>query len=420
MNLVIKKDGLLEKIILLLMLLQIMIVRWMDLSLYFSYIVIALFLVHLFCNYKKYFRMKLTMLSSLIFLAYFWINTVTNGGSKDIGIMNFKMIAPSIFMLLFVSYILRYRIEVVREFVNNSIWFLNLYYIINVPVLLLELNGNIALAGKHPPEAFNTMFEDMISGLLGYNGTPVLALFCAFMTIINMYKLGNMKNSWRKNLYCLYIILISGFMLWISTKNDNKSVILIVFLFVIAYLFFAYNNKINRLHWKKIMNVLKYALIVTVVTFVSYNLLMQIDMFNSIITKIFDRINEGISLGSKAAGSAERIGGVVAILSDIPHRMLGYGLGKYTWRQGNAFGFFHFGQNDLSAFLFIGGMLFVVLLLWLVYVSFNSIRKSMMHSVVLLAIFLILLLYTQVLTEVSSMYIYLYFVILCYLKIETS
>lgn len=409
----IRKKDILDKTLFFMLIIQVMAIRWMNYTLRYSYVFLILFLIHFLVHIKGYYKLGKGFVSFLIILVYFWISASQN---TSVGLQNFKMILPSICSFLFVGYLINNRKYMVSNYFYKCALIFNIYYLINIPVLLMELGGNLSLAGKHPAGVTNPMKEDLICGLLGYNGTPLLGLYIAFMTTLNTDICKKIRRQNFRLVFAVYNISVLAFMLWISTQNDNKACFLLIILFVAIYALFDVYTGSSKSIVTKIKGVTKYLLSTVIGLFLIYNILIRIDATNKIIVSIIRWVTEGFNLGAKATGSAERMGAIVYILNDPIHRFFGYGLGNYTWRQNNAFGFYHFGQNDLSVFLILGGIIFTALILFMIYCLVKENTKSVLLSVAFLILSLILMIYTQLLTEYSSMCILLFFYVLCSLK----
>lgn len=408
-----RKKDILDIIIFLMLIVQVMATRWMNYTIRYSYVFLVLFFFHFVSRMKGYNRIGKGFVCFLLVLIYFWSSASEN---ISVGLQNFKMLFPSICAFLFVSYMMSNRKGTMAILFYKCAWIFNIYYFINIPVLILELGGNLSLAGKHPDGIFNPMKEDLISGLLGYNGTPILGLYIAFMTVLNIDLFKKIKEQSYRILFAVYNIIVFVFMFWISTKNDNKACFLLVILFVAIYILFNIYTGVSRSIVSKIKGIAKYLIVTVLGLCLTYNILIRIDATNKTISSLMVRVTEGLNLGAKATGSAERIGAIVYILNDPLHRLFGYGLGNYAWRQSNAFGFYHFGQNDLSVFLILGGIVFATLNLFMIYYLVKENTKSILLAAVVVILSLVLMIYTQLMTEFSSTCILLFFYILCCLK----
>lgn len=407
------KQDLLEKVLYLMLIVQVMGIRWLNLTRRYSYIFLLLLLFQFISRIRGYRKIAKGFFWFLIILVYFWYSAYNN---TSVGMQNFKLFFPSLCVFVFVGYLIGNRKETLSRFFYKCAWLFNVYYFVNIPALMIELGGNLALAGKHPDGVVNPMKEDLICGLLGYNGTPLLGLYTAFMTVLNIDIYGKIKNKNYRVAFGVYNIIVLAFMLWISTKNDNKTCFLLIALFVAIYKLYDVYRGVSQTTVDKIKGIAKYIIFAIASICVVYNVLIRIEATNKILTSIMTRITEGLDLGAKATGSAERIGAVVYILGDPIHHMLGYGLGNYTWRQNGAFGFYHFGQNDLSVFLMLGGIVFVALILLMIYFITMDNIKSNLLATVMVVLFLILMTYTQLVTEFSSTCILAFFYTLCCLK----
>lgn len=413
MNLKISKRDFVEYVILIALVFQIFIVKWLDLTIRYSYIIIFLLFFHFILNLKRYGKLSSVLFTLFLIIIYVLLNVKLLGKSQNILNNNLKMILPSLFILPFVSYMLVYKRKVIEKFLLKSILIFNLYYIINIPVIIFELKGMTSLAGRHPSNIRYTLIEDMGSGLLGYYGTPILGLFFAFMMIYNMYYSRYIGNKNKRRIFKAYNILMFICMIWLSTQNDNKGAIFISFIFIGVYKFFTNIDNLDKKITSKVINTLKYTLSVCIAGGISFWIISKIPALNSAFEAIIARVQEGIDLGVKATGSAERIGALVFILTDSEHKYFGYGIGNYGWRQSNAFGLYNFGQSDLSVLIILGGIVLLLLLLLILFFTFLSSSKNICLSTVLVVFFAILNIYTQVITEPSAMYIFVLFSFVC-------
>ena len=410
-------ENILENSIFFIMIFEIVIGRWLFLSRPLSYLLSMLILAHFVINFYGYMRMKFSLFSMMMVILYFFINNRVCHGSSEILMSNLKIIIPSLLSLLFVSYELRNEKSFLFSKINFTGILLNIYYVINVPVLLLQLRGNTSLSGIHPEGVMNTMSEDLISGLLGYNGTPVLALFICFMFFFNLFLIKRTEDHLLKIVFHLYNFLMTLFMAWISINNDNKFVFILFVIFGIVYFIF-YSNFAKEDILEKLKKIFPVTFLLLVSGFIIYGLVKHLTFLNEIVSKIFLRIQEGVMLAEKATGSAERIGGIIFALKDEEFAFWGRGLGEVTWRQPHAFGFYHFGQSDLSVFLILGGIILVALISIFLFSSFKVYEKISLESILMSIMILTLMTYTQVFTEYSFMYLTLFFVILCYLNLQ--
>lgn len=409
----ISKKDFIENLILIGIILQIFIVRWLDYTIFFSYVMVSLLFFHFVKNLKRYTKLLYIWISLCLIIVYVLLNTKFLGMLPNVLSNNLKMILPSIFILPFLSYMFVYKRQLIKKFLLKNIFLFNLYYIINIPIIILELNGMVWLAGMHPSNVSYTLIEDMGSGLLGYYGTPILGLFFAFMTVYNLYYSNHIKNKKNRKIFNIYNSVMFTCMIWLSTQNDNKGAIFIAFVFIGVYTFFTNSSYYNKKLISRLTDISKYFIGVVSGGCLLFLIISKIPSLNSVFVALVARVQEGINLGIKATGSAERIGSLVFILTDVSHKCFGYGIGNFGWRQPNAFGFYNFGQSDLSVLIILGGIVFLFLLLMTLFLVLLFSSKKIFLSVILVLFFVILNIYTQVITEPSSMYIFILFCFVC-------
>lgn len=120
----------------------------------------------------------------------------------------------SIFLaIIYVFNLLKRRKDFLFDFLNQKVTLFNIYLYISIPFILLQANGQYWLAGNSNG-AVNPLGIDLICGLFGFNGTPMMALFVAFAMVLNFdYYCFRCKES-QKSLFLLLVIPLFIFIVY--------------------------------------------------------------------------------------------------------------------------------------------------------------------------------------------------------------
>ena len=416
MKIYLKRDAVLDQIILVIMMLQVMIFRWLGIQDEINIVLLILIALSFLSRYRIALK-QLAILFLLVFGAYQFLNYLILGGNTRFLMRNGYRTIKSIVFIVYLSFLFRYKRQVCIGFLRNLFWVLNLYMLINIPVLLLQLNGHYSLAAYHKFYDLSTasanFYKDLTSGLFGRYGTPCLAFYAVFLAIYN-YMYGKTWVSKRyKAFLSVYNIIILIFNLIMATLNDNKGLYIVFAIIIMLLYLFLENARIIRrfgssrgafikVATRAILFIILFG--VVVVALYKYSPGFRTNIANMLLQKIY----EGISLGNDVKGGGERLGMIVFILSTPSKLLLGYGLGNYS-PTADTLGFLHFGLADFGTYLCLGGLVYIVLLFLIVYkaIDFDS-RKSL--SILTLITVIIFSIYTQVFSNTSTticmMYIY--------------
>ena len=384
-----------EKIILSALFLQIFMMEWLGVSRRFSFIITGIILLYVFkCIFTK--KLKPGIWAVLFaYLLYFTIQPLLDGFKFDVFYINIKSLSGTIPVICF-FYFVGNRLSILESFLKKIFYIINAYIVINIPVIIAQINGHLELSGRHTEE--NPFECDLICGLFGYNGTPMLGIFlCFFFIYDHWYYKKYMKRKY-KVIYMVYYLLLLAFFLYLPIINDNKG---FYFAFVLVFLLYILSSQKN---YKKIVARIKgYQKIVIAVAamiialFAAYNFF---EPFKDIVNKSFRIISNGI--GSTSAGqSSQRFSIINYFFQSDVNKLLGYGIGYCEWREKNGFGFTRFGLSDLGPFFLLGGITFVCLLCVFLFITLCRMNRSRLLSVGEILFFVFLLLYTQPATNCS-------------------
>lgn len=279
----------------------------------------------------------------------------------------------------------------------------NIWGIMNMIVLTIQ----IYVKGFMMPSSWlsmNRYYEDLCSGLYGFNGTHKLGIYMTFLFIYNHYY-GEFEAATKdkKKIY-LYNILLLGWHFILSTQNDNMTIYMLTAIFFAAYLFL-------NMYWRngslsgKMMKWLKYAMIVgAVIVFVLCIPVVR----NFVLSEVLERIQKlGGITSTNANGSTERLSILLYSFENGFGYKLGKGIGYYSLSgdmETNAgLGFLHFGISSMSSMVYLMGLwfyLFFVFWISKIYQRLTRGSEDMFFTVILL-IMLFITFYTTNLTSIT-------------------
>lgn len=412
MKLEIKRNDLLDFFIYIIVIFDILIFRWLGVTSFVNVILLILVTVAILKSIVQRLNLNLLLYFFMIPL-YFFINIRVTSTSFLEAINNFKEILLPLLFIMYYSILIRYKSATIKYFINKSFSIFNLFAIINIPIILLQVSGIYAFNG--PLQDIVVGSSDVGSGLFGANGTPQLALFSAFIIIYNFYYAT--KNNSHNKIIIIYNIILAICYMILSMMNDNKFfyVILFVYLFIFFVNNFLLANRNSNVN-TKISNVITRMVPLLILLIGLIVFLYSFTQVGNSIDQMMHDVQIGIEKTYLVQGSNERFGMLSFILQDTAHKWIGYGIGYATWTTPFTFGFAHFGQSNLGSFLCLGGILFgIVILFYVGKCVFNCVYNKVI-AILFLMIILILSTYTQIFTSLTLMGNVLLFLSLCGIK----
>ncbi len=413
MSLRVNRKDIVDYCILWLMMLHVMIIRWLSLTGRFNLVLLALFLYWILKDTVKFVKNRGIIWLGLI-LAYAVYNYMTHGGEAYIFVNNvFEYLTP-VMELIYIVYLMNYKKDLLIRFFHMLFWPLFIYNLFNMMFIFLQLNGQYWLAGL--TDNVNDYAVDLISGLLGFNGVPELTFFSVFMIFYNYFYMQNYAGRYKVFLSG-YNLLLTVFYLVLSAFNDNKGFYIILVMYILVYISIINESKsFQKNFFTRIKNFMKWAIPLLVVMVLTFFVMYHVSFFKSYIDRLLHELSAGITYMSAYQGSSERFGMIAYILSQPESRLTGFGLGQYKWTTPNTFGFIHYGQSDVGTFMCLGGVVFVALLGALVYDSFSRVFNKSIIPLILLIMYIVLAVYTQVFTVTSLMVSSLFFLVVCWME----
>lgn len=405
MKLTIDKRYWLDSLILAVIFLQIAIFNYLNLSKLGNWILFALIIFRLLLsvNIKK--RKSFLLFVALGTLALYMLATVSAlaGAFFRFGAFRSNLMSMTypLLVTIYIAFACMYNREMVRSFFNNNFCIFNIYFLINVIVLILQVRIPDFMAGH--ANWVNYYRKDLISGLFGYSGTHQLGFFSSFIILYNLYYAKYVCKKKYRVVMNAYIAFLLLFVVIMSSLNDNKMQYVMLALFLYEYV--EINISDGKSESRRVARRLKlfFVIIAVLVTFiVSY---FRVDfirnIFDSSILKIMKKMMEILnSKDSLITGGAERIYMIRFAFTKFNGLTTGYGFGTYWWQTPTVLGFSQFGQADLGTFLCLAGLVFTVPCMGFYYLLYKCIcglngRKHMLFvKLAVLVIELVAAIYT--------------------------
>lgn len=252
----------------------------------------------------------------------------------------------------------------IRKVMIDNFYFLNFFWIINLVVLAIQCTGTGFMIKKEWLE-LNGFYLDHCSGLFGGSGTHKLNFFAIFMMTYNLYAADGAKTKFRKRTIYIFTFFMQFWMLYLSSKNDNKTVFFLIPIFLIAYYALQNMEKINDikealLKSGKIIGIFIVVIIITVV--ILSNVAEIKDYFNETVLQAAIKLATQGKKGS--SGSIERITIATDALSQSRGWLFGDGLGAAALSEGisgHYRGYIHFSMSSIGTLITLGGVWFYIL-----------------------------------------------------------
>lgn len=297
---------------------------------------------------------------------------------------------------------------------------LNVFWIANLFVLGMQITGSGFMI-KDKWLATNSFYLDQCCGLFGNSGTHELGFFAVFMLIYNLVYVVKCKSSVQKKGIFVYTLVTQMIMLFLSTKNDNIALFVLIPMFAAVFL-------LCMLQWSNVdQNLRKKIYITGMVSFLVIILLLLLIPYTRefILENVVFRIKKVFLLSSSSIiGSNERLAIPLFGLQNKWGWGLGKGLGAWLWHRGGFLDFPHFGLSSVGSFINLGGIwfylaqtaLYAVICFKLCYPKKNT-KKGMIFLLLSFFIMLAVSIYTNVYTSnISTIWVVLTFLMFGELK----
>lgn len=344
-----------ENLILLLIIGQVVVFRFFNVYEMMNKVILALIAMVLFWNFLNGWLIQISKKgevgSILIVIALLVLNGLFYGFNSTFRSNVLMMFYPLMNMFYLTYYVKKYQNRFYKKMIQMR-YLINIYFIINIIIMFIQLQGNYFLVGVVTQE--NTLYEDLISGLFGYSMTAAVCYFSVFVIIYNMVISYTIKKRFYQKLFNTYNIALILIMVYLSTQNDNIQFFAFAPLALIVIM--LSRNRLNTV--TGLQKVLLVAL--TCVFGITIALAVVPGLYEILNDTVFYKFTGAIEHmydgASVTHGSMERIALLVYGLIYANGWVLGRGFsysGVYT---PYTFGFVHFGNANIGSFVCLGGI----------------------------------------------------------------
>ena len=144
----VKKSDVLDYLIIYWMILYVFIISWFAYIKQGAMIMICLIFVRLFLDFKRTAHLPAFYLGLLFCFVYPIWNYISLGGNLVFLASNMRTITTTTILLVYLSFMCRYRRDFITKFFKKKKFLFNVYMVLNVPILMLQLNGHTELSGR--------------------------------------------------------------------------------------------------------------------------------------------------------------------------------------------------------------------------------------------------------------------------------
>ena len=295
-----------------------------------------------------------------------------------------------------------------RSVLKSYFYLLNIFWMANLIIVSIQCTGNGFMI-KQEWLAANGFYKDHCSGLFGAGGTHKLSLFTAFMTIYNLSFAREISSNYQRKGMYLYIFATAVWMLYISTLNDNKTLFVLLPVWVLTYYIMHATNETIMKNLSRFVKMIPIALLLVMALLVIVNSVPILTSF--IQDNVRESATKFATLGqSGTRGSIERITIATDAIEAGYGLLFGKGLGTAAASErisGSFLGYRHFSMSSIGTLVTLGGVWFY-LSACLFYTHFfyrfiKSSKKSIIRWLLCLLIIMSLTMYTPILEAPISM-----------------
>ena len=401
------KNRTLEDIILLLIIGQVVVFRFFNVYEIMNKVILVLTAMLLLINFIRGKKLKIGTKSEMLSIAIVVVLLLFNCflyGCDGAFQSNMLMILYPLINVFYLTYYVKKHQEFFYKKMIQMKYLINIYFVINIIVMFIQLQGTYFLVGVVTQE--NTMYEDLISGLLGYSMVAAVCYFSVFVIAYNIVLSYTIKNRLRRKVFIAYTVILIGIMAYISIQNDNVQYFPFVLLALLIIM--LSRNRLNTV--SGLQKVLLIVLICMLAVMFALGLVPGFyELLNdSVLYKFTGSLEHMYDGSSVTHGSMERLALVVYGLTYAGGWALGKGFsyaGVYT---PYTFGFVHFGNANIGAFICLGGVWLYLAIIYLyskkivTMIEFNDHTNRKLFYRIMVCTFLVAAsMFSIPLTEVS-------------------
>ncbi len=401
-----RKNELYDDLVILFLILYVMFLKWLGLGSYGNLVITVLMAVD-FARFAQFEKKRASLICLVLFTLCAGINYLVNPGSVSLFFRNVYPCIRALLMFFYFSRLVVRKPDYVRDTLKRLFVPLNIYILVNIPVLLLQSRGMTRLAARSMAGATSKVVQDYYSGLFGLYGTPCLAIFCVLMFLLNFYYADNFASKSLKKYIKAYNWLLTLFFCYFSVINDNKFYYVEMVAFGIIYYITLHRpdeglQAITDIKVKKknrffVINLVILLGIIAAGFGYAYEFS---ESFKKTADLFIRKIMQGLDF-NRVTGSGERLGIIIYMLNDA-NRLWGYGAAKIVVEAGTM-GYVHFGQADMASFMAYGGISYTLLLILTAGTLVHRPFKRFLVPFMYMCGFIMMAVYTRAFRETSTL-----------------
>ena len=246
-----------------------------------------------------------------------------------------------------------------RSILKSYFYLLNLFWIANLIIVTIQCTGNGFMIKSEWLDA-NSFYKDQCAGLFGSCGTHKLSLFAIFMSVYNLSFANDISSGFKRKCLYIYIFATEMWMLYISVLNDNKSLFVLLPVWLLAYYIIHATNETIVKNFYKLAKLVPIIVLLVVVVIIILNTVPIITSF--VQDYVIEAVIKIATLGqSGKKGSIERITIATDAIETGYGLLLGKGLGVAAVSEsisGNYLGYMHFSMSSIGTMTTLGGIWF--------------------------------------------------------------
>lgn len=357
-----------DKLILYYFLFEILFLRWYGKSLfkYMHLIIITLIFFKVILRKVKFKVMDIIF--CLIYIFVIVINILSNGIQPLLVTNGYMYGVVNIIPVIYIITLVYEKNKTLYKFLMKDLYrILNIYFVINIPILIKQLEGNYFLMRNTES---NPGYFDHITGLIGASGTHELTFYWILLVLINLYKYYKTNNK--------RILIITGaytlFMFIISSQNDNTAFFIIFPAIMMQYLLINIKN-INISVW----TIIKYIILIVVIGSLGVYTYKNNENVNEFVdTRVVSKLQQfgiGDRNNTNVDSDEERIALFKTALESGNGYKLGKGIGSIQ-SYGDPSLPQHFGMSEISIRTYEGGLIYLITLILFFSYFLNRITSN--------------------------------------------
>ena len=335
----------------------------------------------------------------VVLAVFFCFNFLSHNNNTSLFWDNMNYIINCWSVVIYIAILLKNEEKWLEKFLIRISKIVNIYMCINIVVMLLQLNESYFLIDKSRIPSV-VYYPDYIAGFFGINGTHRLTLFCIFFICLNMYIYRfKMVKQYKKIPF--FVSLVSVLLFVLSTQNDNNTFFILYPLFALflySVLYTINYKRIGKLCFGILGGIM---LLIVIVSTDSYLLQAISDRLEDIIQVYIFR-NKNVW--------DERTELMTYALAHGKGFLFGSGIGSIKMYSDLSISS-HWGMNSLMTFTyFMGGVPVVLYAAMHIMMLTNSIdghvKKKKIIQIGFLILFMLIIQYCQVLSEINLMILF--------------